>query len=76
MCVPYTGSQAWTRSLGYKIVDKWRPWMSNQQVAGYTQGYDTGVTFLTIKGAGHTVPEYKPRESLDFYSRWLEGKQI
>ncbi|KAL7228131.1 hypothetical protein ACSBR2_006950 [Camellia fascicularis] len=76
MCVPYTGSQAWTRSLGYKIVDKWRPWMSNQQVAGYTQGYDTGLTFLTIKGAGHTVPEYKPRESLDFYSRWLEGKQI
>lgn len=34
MCVPYTGSQAWTRSLGYKIVDEWRPWTSNGQVAG------------------------------------------
>lgn len=35
MCVPFTGSEAWTRSLGYKIVDEWRPWNSNNQVAGY-----------------------------------------
>ncbi|KAH9734386.1 serine carboxypeptidase-like 20 [Citrus sinensis] len=76
MCVPYTGSQAWTSSLGYKTLDEWRPWTSNDQVAGYLQGYDHNLTFLTIKGAGHTVPEYKPRESLDFYSRWLEGKPI
>lgn len=34
MCVPFTGTQAWTRSLGYKIVDEWRPWISNDQVAG------------------------------------------
>ncbi|GAB4827172.1 carbohydrate-binding module 1 protein [Ancistrocladus abbreviatus] len=69
MCVPYTGSEAWTRSMGYKIIDEWRPWNSNGQVAGYTQGYDNNLTFLTIKGAGHTVPEYKPQEALDFYSR-------
>ncbi|KAI4356293.1 hypothetical protein L6164_000325 [Bauhinia variegata] len=35
MCVPFTGSEAWTRSMGYKIVDEWRPWISNEQVAGY-----------------------------------------
>ena len=36
MCVPYTGSQAWTRSLGYKVIDEWRPWRSStNQVAGY-----------------------------------------
>ncbi|EEF47390.1 serine carboxypeptidase, putative [Ricinus communis] len=76
MCVPFTGTQAWTRSLGYKIVDEWRPWMSNGQVAGYLQGYDKNLIFLTIKGAGHTVPEYKPQESLDFFTRWLDGKTI
>lgn len=75
MCVPYTGSEAWTRSLGYRIIDEWRPWFSNDQVAGYTQGYEN-LTFLTIKGAGHTVPEYKPREAYDFYSRFLAGKRI
>ncbi|KAK9756279.1 hypothetical protein RND81_01G086500 [Saponaria officinalis] len=75
MCVPYTGSEAWTKSLGYKTVDAWRPWFFNNQVAGYTQGYDKNLTFLTIKGSGHTVPEYKPRESLYFYSRFLSGKK-
>ncbi|OVA19087.1 Peptidase S10 [Macleaya cordata] len=76
MSVPFTGTQAWTRSLGYKILDEWRPWFSNDLVAGFTQGYDHNLTFLTIKGAGHTVPEYKPREALAFYSRWLAGENI
>jgi len=35
MCVPFTGSEAWTRSLGYKIVDLWRPWYFGDQIAGY-----------------------------------------
>ncbi|KAG8371670.1 hypothetical protein BUALT_Bualt13G0112400 [Buddleja alternifolia] len=76
MCVPYTGSEAWTRSVGYKIVDEWRPWTVKDQVAGYIQGYENNLTFLTIKGAGHTVPEYKPVEALEFYSRWLEGRRV
>ncbi|KAF3452473.1 hypothetical protein FNV43_RR02906 [Rhamnella rubrinervis] len=76
MCVPFTGSEAWTRSLGYKIVDEWRNWISNGDVAGYLQEYDHNLTFLTIKGAGHTVPEYKPQEALHFYSRWLQGLRI
>ncbi|OIW21243.1 hypothetical protein TanjilG_31168 [Lupinus angustifolius] len=35
LCVPYTGSQAWTRAMGYNIVDEWRPWFVEDQVAGY-----------------------------------------
>lgn len=75
MAVPFTGSQKWTSSLGYPIVDEW-PWYTNEQVAGYIQGNANNLTFLTIKGAGHTMPEYKPQESLAFYSCWLEGKRI
>ncbi|CAN0859670.1 Serine carboxypeptidase-like 20 [Linum grandiflorum] len=78
MCVPYTGTEAWTSSLGYNVIDEWRPWISgdDNQVAGYLEGYEHNLTFLTIKGAGHTVPEYKPRESLDFFARFLDGKPI
>ncbi|KAG6411859.1 hypothetical protein SASPL_124512 [Salvia splendens] len=76
MCVPFTGSEAWTRSIGYKTIDEWRPWYVRGQVSGFTQGYDYNLTFLTIKGAGHTVPEYKPLESLEFYSRFLATANI
>eukprot|EP01018_Ginkgo_biloba_P004704 Gb_23232 [translate_table: standard] len=76
MCVPYTGSEAWTRSLGYKIIDQWRPWFVDDQVAGYTRGYDHNLTFATIKGSGHTVPEYKPRQAFAFYKRWLGGQPL
>ncbi|KAE8671013.1 Serine carboxypeptidase 1 [Hibiscus syriacus] len=34
MCEPYTGTQAWTKSLGYKTVSPWRSWTSNDQVSG------------------------------------------
>ncbi|KEH17321.1 serine carboxypeptidase-like protein [Medicago truncatula] len=40
-----------------------RPWLSNGQDVGYTKGYDHNLNFLTIKGARHTVPEYKPQEA-------------
>lgn len=76
MCVPFTGSEAWTRSIGYKTIDEWRPWYTKGQISGYTQGYDHNLTFLTIKGAGHTVPEYKPAEALQFYSGFLAGAKI
>lgn len=76
MCVPYTGSEAWTASLGYKVTDKWRAWFVGRQVAGFTQGYANNLTFATIKGAGHTVPEYKPVEALAFFKRFLSAKPL
>lgn len=49
MCVPYTGSEAWTRSIGYKIVDEWRPWTSRGQVAGYLHfGFPLLSLFLSF----------------------------
>ncbi|KAI4304192.1 hypothetical protein MLD38_039741 [Melastoma candidum] len=57
---------AWTRSLGYAITEEWRSWHTGNQVAGYLQGYDKNLTFLTIKGAGHMVPQNKPQEALHF----------
>jgi hypothetical protein len=35
----YTGSEAWTRSLGYNVEEAWRPWLieddtKDTQVAG------------------------------------------
>eukprot|EP00961_Rhodomonas_salina_P144688 1948113-Rhodomonas_salina.1 len=58
------------------IAEAWRPWMVDNQVAGYTKSYvDTAgkgyLGFATVKGAGHTVPEYKPAEALHMFSHFI-----
>jgi carboxypeptidase C (cathepsin A) len=51
-CVPSTGTQLWTSQIGGAVVDPWRPWQSNGQLAGYTVGYQN-LRFTTLKGIGH-----------------------
>ncbi|XP_010556473.1 PREDICTED: serine carboxypeptidase-like 18 isoform X2 [Tarenaya hassleriana] len=75
MMVPFLGTQAWIRSLNYSIVDDWRPWIINNQVAGYTRTYANKMTFATIKGCGHTV-EYKPEEGSIMFQRWINGQPL
>jgi len=70
MCVPFTGSQAWTDSLNLPLVNDWSPWMVNNQVAGYVKDYGV-LRFATIKGAGHTVPQYKPPQALHFFTKFI-----
>lgn len=76
MVFPFHGTEAWIKSLGYDIVEKWRPWFFGDQIAGYTRTYDHNLMYATFKGAGHTVPEYKPREALAAYTRWLDGEPL
>ncbi|KQJ96214.1 serine carboxypeptidase-like 17 [Brachypodium distachyon] len=76
MVVPFVGTQAWIRSLGFSVQDEWRPWYVNAQVAGFTRTYSNNLTFATVKGGGHTAPEYKPKECLDMVARWLSGHPL
>ncbi|XP_017698405.1 serine carboxypeptidase-like 18 [Phoenix dactylifera] len=73
MAVPFVGTQGWIRSLNFSIVDDWRPWSADGQVAGFTRTYSNNLTFATVKGAGHTAPEYRPKECLAMLQRWLSG---
>merc|ERR1712146_213691 len=74
-CVPYWGSEEWTRQLGFPVREAWRPWTSGSRdepnagnvLAGYVTVYDsnsTDFTFLTVAGAGHLVPQHKPVQAL------------
>lgn len=76
-CVPYIGMEAWTRSLGFKVKDNWRPWIVANQVAGYVTTYDhNNFTTATVKGSGHMVPQYKGREALSMLTRFLQGRDL
>ncbi|KAJ4916926.1 Serine carboxypeptidase-like 14 [Raphanus sativus] len=75
MTIPFIGTQEWIRSLNFSIIEKWRPWMIQDKVAGYTQTYANKMTYATVKGGGHTL-EYKPVESSILFKRWISGQPL
>jgi hypothetical protein len=63
-CVPYLGTEACMDALGLPVVEPWRAWIVDGQVAGYVKvlGGRAGgpsLTYATVKEAGHMVPTYK-----------------
>ena len=50
----------------------WTAWTHNGITGGYTEAFER-YTFATIKGAGHTTPQYQPLLSFELFSRWLAG---
>lgn len=73
LCVPHTGSEAWTRDLNLEVISPWAPWLvDDQQVAGYSVEY-SGLSYVTIKGAGHMVPQTKPAAGFAMFKRFLKG---
>ena len=68
-------AQNWTSSLGLAEVEAWRPWTTDscQRMGGYCTRYEGNFDFVTIRGAGHMVPTYKPEEAYEMFSTWIEG---
>ncbi|THU71426.1 hypothetical protein C4D60_Mb04t01280 [Musa balbisiana] len=76
MLIPFVGTNQWTRSLNFSVIDNWRSWHVDGQVAGYATTYSNNLTFVTVKGAGHTAAEYKNKECLAMIRRWLSHKPL
>ncbi|CAN1324083.1 Serine carboxypeptidase-like 7 [Linum perenne] len=81
LMVPYVGTMEWIKSMNFRIVEEWRPWLLNNQVAGYTRIYSHPagsnlMTFATVKGGGHTAPEYKPPECFAMFQRWITEEPL
>jgi len=78
-CVPWNGSEEWTRQLGYNVLNEWHPYSVSADgrswTAGFKTDYDTpkGFSFITIKHAGHMVPQYEPEAGIFFFQNFLKG---
>ena len=70
---PHAYAQLCLSDLGRPLVQQWRPWVMDQQTAGYVEVYDT-YTYATVKGAGHEVPLFQPREALHMISNFVAGR--
>jgi hypothetical protein len=42
-------------------------------IAGYVTTYSNGFNFLTIKGAGHMVPQFKPEIAFAMFERMVKN---
>ncbi|KAK7829085.1 serine carboxypeptidase ii-3 [Quercus suber] len=60
-------------TLNLPVNTTWRPWYSGNEVGGYVVG-NKGLTFTTVRGAGHMVPSYQPERALTMISSFLKGK--
>ncbi|MFS7933503.1 putative peptidase S10, serine carboxypeptidase, alpha/Beta hydrolase [Helianthus anomalus] len=80
MMVPHVGTRNWINSLNLTITDSnWEPYFVNGQNGGYKTTYarqNYSLVFATVKGAGHTAPEFKPAECFEMVKRWFAHRPI
>jgi hypothetical protein len=73
------GTQYWIWGLGAESASIWNPWSVLDQTAGFVTHFDLGpdteakFTFVTVHGAGHEVPAYKPVEALQMFRNYFSG---
>merc|ERR1712187_635078 len=85
-CVPYNGNLEWIGSLEDKsvlaVTQPWTPWYASKKTtpAGYmvkysVAGSEKDFTFMTIRLAGHMVPQFQPEPALVRLRSFLQGHQ-
>jgi len=74
--VPTVGTQKWIGAMEWNVTDSWRPYMVDDQVAGYLEVYNETFTFATVHGAGHMAPQHKRAETWHLIFSWITGQPI
>ncbi|KAM7257354.1 hypothetical protein ACFE04_013095 [Oxalis oulophora] len=75
LAITVTSTRYAINSLKLPIKSSWRPWYTNSEVGGYLVEYE-GLSFVTVRGAGHFVPSYQPERALTMISSFLQGHQL
>ncbi|EXB38102.1 Serine carboxypeptidase-like 25 [Morus notabilis] len=73
--VPVTATRFSLARLNLPTKIPWYPWYVKKQVGGWTEVYE-GLTFATVRGAGHEVPLFKPRAALQLFRSFIEGNHL
>ncbi|XP_019463273.1 PREDICTED: serine carboxypeptidase-like 33 isoform X1 [Lupinus angustifolius] len=73
--VPVIGTRYCIEALGLPLKSSWRSWYHDNQVGGRIVEYE-GLTYVTVRGAGHLVPLNKPSEALTIIHSFLTGDHL
>ncbi|XXG60362.1 hypothetical protein AAC387_Pa04g2289 [Persea americana] len=73
--VPVTSTRYTLNKLGLNTTEEWATWYSHKEVGGWTIVYE-GLTFVTVRGAGHRVPTFAPKRSLQLLRHFLANERL
>lgn len=74
--VPYNGSRDWIINLNLQVVKPERVWnIDNDRAAGIIIEY-SNLTFVTVHGTGHMVPQWKRREAFHMFNSFINGSPL
>ncbi|KAG6424250.1 hypothetical protein SASPL_114665 [Salvia splendens] len=73
--VPITATRLSLSHLNLKIKTPWYAWYTGGKVGGWMEVYD-GLTFATVRGAGHEVPLTQPVRAFKVIESFLSGKEL
>uniref|UniRef100_M8D852 carboxypeptidase D n=1 Tax=Aegilops tauschii TaxID=37682 RepID=M8D852_AEGTA len=73
--IPTTSTRYTLKKLGLPIKEDWSPWFTHKQVGGWSVVYD-GLTFVTVRGAGHMVPTSRPEQALQLFEHFLANHNL
>ena len=83
--VPITGTWYWINKLRSElqlpVINPWRPWFypgdkaGESQVAGFVMELQ-GLTFASVRGVGHMVPQWGPAQSFVMMKNYLAGTEL
>jgi len=69
------GTKRWINSLKSPIKSDWEPYLDDEnQICGFKISYENGLTLITAKGAGHMIPEDKPKTAEIILNLFINSK--
>ena len=75
MVCDFLGDQRFVDSLGYQVKDKYKPWKVGGRIGGFVKRYE-GITFTTVRDAGHMVPTDQPLAGLEIVKELIGLKKL
>jgi len=57
------------------MLKDYESWKYGDQVGGWKKTYER-LTFVTIRGSGHMVPQDKPGPALKMFYKFINGKPL
>ncbi|XP_072013118.1 lysosomal protective protein-like isoform X1 [Amphiura filiformis] len=69
----FLGGQEFVNSLGQQEKAQRRAWIYKNQIAGFVHEFEN-ITYMTVKGAGHMVPQWKAPQALQMFTNFLNNK--